>query len=1122
MSSPKRRRIAHSAPDDNGGDEPSELQRRLLLTALHQEAHAVHARRQADLVAGRSETHPIAWSRHNLVAYASSVSAAPAHPIVVVSSGSSSIHGIPPDVATGSGQAVSPHVVLRSLALAPLEATADGPRPCRLYPPPVSDAVHPHPLFSSTGTSGNGSAPGSVSGGYADPECIEFSPCGFYLCAYFPSAASKANEQGERDGLLAQEVHALQQIEQAGNVTSAAPSIPSLSRNPTEGLGDLGAAMNASVSATMASATAAAPMRAPCAAAPTGKLCIWSRADTEALNDWTLVQSFDVLDDAAVQAAPKTPAPAATLDGQGHVPGALAVGPTRLCGGIKRIVWLGDRRKWTMRTAGQGCQYGREASRGPAFLSSETAVGAQRDLALVAFGDTGQVTLLHSRQLDRQPGPAADCIGAFQTVQSWLTRPALVPAPPTISSEGTGVSPTPSSSGTGADDAEGKGGAAAADRYAAKTAHEVSHLAVGMLADEPVMLVAWKAARSAESSLELCEVTVDLVGEAVTMMTRPLDALALVSTWTSMEGAVLDAEAGIGGQAALTSLDWIELDDRRPGAPAAGESTEPRAASLRLLATLAASGTAVAPLAPADASTAAASAASPVPYAVTFLKAWDLLKEHEELSEAFAMLECRKAAQPAKQIEWSPRLVQTKRFDGTTFTSVLASRPLTLPTSNVIAVVAVSASPPAQDGGEATSAPQESLRYLDAESLEWLPSPPSTPSAVPPKAADRNSSPVLSPSGVLAGALSCDPPGSGRRKLVVWKLPPLVEGEQGGSGEAAEATDEAQARRAGELVALTMLRRSDAFDLSRAFFSGRSRDFITKAMAACARSLGMLGNGDGSSSAVAALKTEADAAQSQAPPPAPSTPPSFLQTLRLLEAQLVLVSQPRTSSTGGGEGEAERLVLVLCRVHQDLARGRVVTPLHKTASRPTPTSRVYYRLSLLWPLLSHLERTLRMLDDIVLRRHSPILPLLTYTTPRRLFLHVLRGLLEFREWLLSTVHTANLPPPEAGLGCEALQLARDAVAHLDVTCGVHVYHLVQKLDQPAQDGEWWSIEARSNRQEAADELWQMWRESVADWIPLYLSPQHLSERTARKPTTAWCCTCRGAAGECCCSALWLA
>ncbi|EPQ27372.1 uncharacterized protein PFL1_04911 [Pseudozyma flocculosa PF-1] len=1134
MSSPKRRRIGSAA---GRSEEQLEQTKRLLLASASHEADLTRSNRLLDLAAGRSDRQQLAWSRHNLIARASSTFS-PVH-----SPNSPSAGGIDP-ITTAAPPRPRPHVVLRSLAYSSSAVDASALRPCHLYPPDDPAQPFPNPADPSLATT----LPQPRPTEYGDPECIAFSPCGFYLAAYFPLSSVRSDAAEAKDHLLSRQEQALQQIEQAtAGSLNAAPAIPSLSRNSTTGgLGDAPGMASALAAGLLPPVTSNTP---PALASPSGKLCIWSRAETGALNGWRIMQVLEVLEDRSGERDPSASREGyLEADGQsqltGSLNGSVPGAGVQLQERVKRILWLGGKRNWVLEEpaagidgGGGGHCYRREAGRGPSFLNAEESAGPQRDLALVVFGQRGGVTLLHSRDSDRQSrSSSAGDAPPFEVLQSSLFTPALRPAPPTISNDMTGATPTPGEGPLGANRGLSHVAAGAGTR-----ASELSHLAVGLVADEPVLLVACKQNQTSESSVQLCEITIDLKGDAVSMVTRPLSRLPLISTWTSAEGDGLATESGLGGGAALTSLCWIQMEPGKADAGVAVADSDPQgtaSSSLRLAATF--------DVASGDAAPAAAGQAP-----ATIVKVWDLLKDDDELSEAFGQLECRKAGQPTKMVERSPRLALTRRFEGETFTSMLPPSSVTAPTSNVVTVTSLSSPPTAAaagSNGQDATATVETIRYLDAVTLDPVLPATASSSEIPTKASDRDSTLALSPNALLAAALARDPAGASRKKLVIWRAPAVTSTSLKDDDGSAAHSEENEVTHAGRLLGLAMLRRSDPFDLARALFSGRKRDFYAAAILRAAESLGMVryGGGDGSKGSIAGgrggdeqtVKTEPGETASRAEQR--RTMPTFLQTLRLLEVQLSLLSAPppstnkgTTKTTIGGEGEAvlqqrqkhgdgadaasgdaERLVLSLSMLHKLLRQSRVLTRLPSTgaATGDAEATRVHYRLASVWPLIAHLQWTLGVLDALGLLafptvRVTPLVELLTYRTPRLLLVAVLRGLCEFKAWLLSTVHADNLPPfaeadeqragsggsadTGAGAGAggkglnvgvmavsEQMELAREAIRHSCVQASMDLEACLRVLSSPdlfSDDSSSTHTRDNDNGEDEDEEKWWLHR-----------------------------------------------
>lgn len=951
----------------------------------------------------------IAWSRHNLIAHASPSNA-------------------------------RPHIVLRSSAqlAASARPSTHQQKPCLLYPP--ADPVTANQLFSAaSATAAAASHSPLPTTEYAGPEAITFSHCGFFLAAYFPLKHAHLPSRGTSPGISAQQQQVLHQIEQNSNAAALpATSLPLASRTLSTASAPNDPALSGAANTPLPLPLSSAATTPPKLSTPTGKLCIWSRAQTGSLNDWVLIQAVPVHQDRKDETTRKAnkDAPVKVND-QGQTMEASDMSNdqtvrSELCGGVRKIVWLSAKRKWVARADNEQSGFEREASRGPCFLDSEEVAGPQPDQAFVVFGHQSQISLLYCKNADNYPAAnrASSSTAAdpglnlpFSILQSSLTTMALRPAPPTFEPEAS-TSTSPSAAQTSPFDWQESGA-------------NISHLAVGMAVGESILLVATKASATADTSLSLTEVTINLRAENVTMVTRPLDRVPLISTWTSSEGQVQENEAGLDGSARLTSLDFVHLHNK----PSAETET---LHSLRLIATLAQPVNCL-------------NLQKVVPS--SFVKVWDVIKAPEELSEAFQTLECRKTDQATTtRIEWQPRHALTRRLEQTTVLTVQASN-LPLPISNALILSTLTATRPREDDVLRWT---ETIQCLDAHSLGSL----GDKTLVPPQTACRASVPAVSPNGVLAAVLARESASSSRMRLAVWKMPLL--------GITKAGIDEAYAAK---LAGLCMLRRSDPVDVSRAIFTQeRGADFLVGAIQRAAELLGMTSvPGQGHSD----VKTEGADGSSGA-----RSRVSMVQALRLIELQLALVRN--------GTGGTERVALELALCHQLLGQAR---------------DRTMYRLDAVWSLLAQLQWVLGLLDGMgkvaVLgsEKDDALVRLFTFRTPRMLLVTVLRGLDEFRTWLLSTTERENRPAPQSSASAgvvavsDQLELARDSLRHILSGSAVDLSRAARVLADTAagaDDASWWTSSLTSGRGEEQKMLLAaLEKEALVDCVPLFLHPRDL-------------------------------
>lgn len=1013
LSTQQRQSLRHALYLENGIDVAEQLQR---------------------LTHGQADLDQIGWSAQNLIATAS---------------GSSSL----------TSASASAHVIVRYPVP---QSSKHSLRPSHLYP-------H-QPYFSATPVAGP-SQPRAPSVRYDGPRHIAFSPCGFYLCAHFPALPANTPLSSLNPALptLPSDAQIGHNAAEPMAATASATSIPMI--NQLSGaVPPLDASVAASTDPSFAQTTAAASLGS--ASEPSGVFCIWSRAETAALNDWKLVDSIpvdNVQHPAPTAAAGKADNVLKVNDkGQQIVKDASRASPAskdgvHLHAGVAKVVWLNQRRRVVLPTASSATShYGsapfeRLSSRGPTCVPAAAApndeAGPDKDLALVVFGQRGQVTLLCRRNAntnDSSIDTAKARTKFFTTVlQSDLHTPRVQPSPITLDSS------------TGTDRPDGVG-SAYASLFAGEAdgaddgmgyAHDarISHLAVGMSANEPVLLVASKRTSAPAALVDLAEITVDLRADAVTMTTRPLQPISFAPVGpASSEGSTAE-KAGGSSDDALTLLTWAEVDAKEPSGAAAGKTD-----SLRLVACWShlddASGD--------DKEDGMGMHSS--------LAVWDLYKAETELSEAFATLECRKAGQAPAWLDWQLRFASAKTLRGQLVTSFVA--PHALVGANTAILTSLSA---AQGKPGLLS---EQLAMVDLHTLELAQHVP-----VPPRALLRCSRPVVSANGALIAVFAHAHTGA-TPAIVMWKLPwhsPRPHTDDATKSSVDEGGEERA--RLVQLLALSCVRASDASDISRVYGASAGGD-DAKLLVDVADVLKI------TDSKRQDVLVKIEGATAKGPSHTNSIP--FHQALRLLKIRMAIAS-PASPSV-----RLQRLVLELGLCYQVLRLARVstqvpTTPKDEGKKKGKPVGgemrpRVYYRLESVWPLLAQLQWLLGLLDGVSKLSlataavgteskddtreevfEEQFVRMMGKPTPRRLVLHIVAHVVDFVQWVESTVRAENLPPPTgASVGdeigflanaatrgvlavSEQMALAREALAHITRSASIDLAdfaHLLASIE----------------------------------------------------------------------------
>ncbi|CBQ67889.1 conserved hypothetical protein [Sporisorium reilianum SRZ2] len=885
---------------------------------------------------------------------------------------------------------------------------------------------------------------------YDDPTHISFSPCGYYLCAFFrataPVTTTTTTTTTTQHG--------------PSNATADGAALP------PNGLAGatapaLAPANNATVNALSSSDAAASQPLVTSETPPNrplSQLCFWSRADTGALNDWKLVQTLSV-DATSCKSHASTTTKADNVlkvndKGQPIAADASRASPSggdpatdnsTLRGGVKQVVWLNRRRRIVLSSSSSSSShygaspFSRLAARGPSTLPAASAStddsGPDQDVALVVFGDQGQVTLLSSRKADRQAAsnPLPSSIGDSSTpgnghspfftaiLHSSLYTPSLQPSPITLDS-----------THSLGEHSAGNGTSHPSHRHQDEREHDredlLTHLAVGMPVNDSVLLVASKRPSSSSSLVDLAEISIDLRADSVTMITRPLQSVALSSADHASSSDASQNGAADNDQSSspvdldpISLLTWAEVDS----AGSNEDADTRKSGSLRLIAC---SSHLEAP-ASADPST------STTPITRSTIAVWDLHKAENELSDAFASLECRKTGHAPKWLDWQLRFAQSKTLTNQLITSLVAdARGIAVAD---LAVLTSLTSAPGEPG-----LLSEQLSFFDLKNVDLING---KLSPVPTRALSRSSSPVISSNGALVATFSSIHDGSSDKAVVMWKLPsyPLKA-----SAEQTQSDDDESRLRMSQLFALSCLRKSDPSDITRAFASSASRESRGKLLI----EIGDLLKITESKRQDVLVKIEG---ATQKGPSHDSNSIPFHQALRLLKVRMAMDNGKASSSRAA---RLERLVLELGLCYQVLRLARVKTEVtlnpappaaengkkksgaasKATAATATTNAgetreRVYYRLDSVWPLLAQLQWFLMLLDGISRLAlatstldeapkadtdaaeqdifEADFVRMLNKPTPRRLVLQIVAHFCDFQEWISSTTKKHNLPPP---------------------------------------------------------------------------------------------------------------
>ncbi|GAC93307.1 hypothetical protein PHSY_000872 [Pseudozyma hubeiensis SY62] len=1007
------------------------------------------------LRSGKADRRQIAWSSQNILATASNTRR---------SSTSSKIR--------------SGHVVVQY----PLASSSKSPvKPSCLYP----DSAH-FTFSSSTGHSQQAGAAIAASltrtrpVRYNDPTQISFSPCGFYLCAYFTPhhSSSKAHHQPN-----------------ASQVTSgqAATSSNDLAVPPLATSAETAAQISGNVSAsdpTIAASQDASTsiLNITPADRPPAVFCVWSRADTAALNDWKLVQTVpcDSTSSTGKRATSSKSDNVLKVDDKGRpVPtdtrqtppsdGGSVSGASRLFGCVKQAVWLNRRRPIVLSPASSPSSYygassfTRLAARGPNCVASASAStdnsGPDQDVALVLFGNHGQVTLMCSRKTDRVAAAnssqnsedAASPLHAQSaffttTLHSLLYTPSVQPSPITLDS-------APDLGGDPAEDATSY-----TSPFSANPSEEgrpfddeqeyiedgsLTHLAIGMPANDSALLVASRRNTSSPALIDLTEITIDLRAETVTMITRPLQSASLSLSDYAQVSESADNGPSDGSKAPdlssdITTLAWAEVGSTG----SSRDNDASKSAGLRLVACSAY-------VEAFDTTADSAALGDTSSNLRTNVATWDLTKVENELSDAFASLECRKTGHAPKWLDWQLRFAQSKTLSNQLITSLVADAPSLVTADLALFTVLM---PTRGESGLLS----EHVGFVDLNSIDFGERP---PSSVPVQALSRSSDPVVSSNGALFAMLSSTYEGASNKSIVLSKLPSYFSASSlrnaNGAAEQVEEDKKVNELRMSQFLALACLRKTDPSDISRAFAADAARESAAKLLV----EVGDLLKITESKRQDVLVKIEG---ATQKGPSHDSNSIPFHQALRLLKIRTAMEAGQDSSKSGA---RLEQLILELGLCFQVLRLARVKTEVTATPTQPAAESgkkkggaaaakatapvvaneareRVYYQLESVWPLLAQLQWFLTLLDDVSKLAlatsavsggdagagtadntskpvaqdsfESDFVRMLNKPTPRRLVLQILAHFCDFQEWVASTTNKDNLPPATGiSLGDEA-------------------------------------------------------------------------------------------------------
>ncbi|KAJ9476685.1 hypothetical protein PHBOTO_000363 [Pseudozyma hubeiensis] len=1080
------------------------------------------------LRSGKADRRQIAWSPQNILATASNTRRSS------------------PSSTTRSG-----HVVVQY----PLASSSRTPvKPSCLYPD--------QPHFASSSAIRHSQQAGAAIAAsptrnrpvrYNDPTQISFSPCGYYLCAYFipQHSSSKTHPQQNASQVTSD------QAASSSNDLAVLPLATS-AQTATQIAGNVSASDPTIAVSQVASTSTVNPTPAD---RPSAVFCIWSRADTGALNDWKLVQTVpcDPTSSKGNRATSSKSNNVLKVDDKGRpVPAdtrqlsppdsGYVSGATRLFGGVKQAVWLNRRRPIVLSTASSSSSYygtssfTRLAARGPNFVASASASigdsGPEQDVALVLFGNHGQVTLMCSRKTDRVAAAnlnhnnedAASPLHAHPaffttTLHSSLYTPSVQPSPITLDS----------APDLGVDNAVNA--ASYTSPFSAHRSEEgrpfddeqeriedgvLTHLAVGMPANESVLLVASQRRTSSPALIDLTEITVDVHAESVTMITRPLQSASLSLT----DHAQASASAGNGAADELAPLDlsdittltWAEVGSTGSNR----DSDASKSAGLRLVACSAY-------VEAFDTTADSAVLGDTSSNLCTNVTIWDLTKSENELSDAFASLECRKTGHAPKWLDWQLRYAQSKTLRDQLVTSLVADATRLAMADLALFTVLT----PAR--GE-TGLLSERVGFVDLHSVDFGER---ALSSVPIRALSRSSNPVVSSNGTLFAMLSSTHEGESDKSIVLCKLPSYVPGsgsrDVNGAVEQADVDKEANELRMSQFLALACLRKTDPSDISRAFAADDSKESAGKLLV----EVGDLLKITESKRQDVLVKIEG---ATQKGPSHDSNSIPFHQALRLLKIRTAMDAGQASPKAGV---RLERLVLELGLCFQVLRLARVKTDVAATPTQPAAESakkkggaaakvaapvvatesreRVYYQLESVWPLLAQLQWFLTLLDGISkLALATSAVPddgasaanadstskpddqdsfefdfvrMLNKPTPRRLVLQILAHFCDFQEWVVSTTNKDNLPPatglslgeeanlpPSTGVTSEGrllavseqMALARDALHRVVGDASIDLADFAQllvKIEADASIGGTGGAASGPNQSRESDRFW---------------------------------------------------
>ena len=354
------------------------------------------------------------------------------------------------------------------------------------------------------------------------PTQVSFSPCGYTLLAYFPSAterrAAATPPAGPAAGSTGPSILATapDSVEMQPSVSMSVPTTPDAGASlPTLEQLASGATLSAQPSPQqtprMPSTGEAGDVR--------GVLCIWVRHSGASMRGWELVQE--------VRATGAWP----TIDGK------------TLFGELRSVSWLGAPRQWNLAEEGENdAPFVRAPMRGPLTYASSASLPldqCQEEQAILVVCDSGQISLLHRR-------PDAKC-GGVSAPQGASFTPQVRSAPPFRLYH------------TWLHQPSSQAAVAPLDLIPPPELQPIEHVAYGAVAEEPLVLVAYTCRASVGLSapqelVHLAEVRVELDEDAPALDVSPLEPVPLEppSIFANVEACPPS------GSRTLTSLAWTQ------------------------------------------------------------------------------------------------------------------------------------------------------------------------------------------------------------------------------------------------------------------------------------------------------------------------------------------------------------------------------------------------------------------------------------------------------------------------------------------------------------------------------------------------------------------------------------